>query len=49
MPNPRYHEILWVANTQDAGQYVFSWDYKEDSWTTYTFGDNVTGLGAFNF
>jgi hypothetical protein len=43
--NSRYNEILWVANT-DAGQYVFAFNWKERSWSTYQFSGNLTGLGC---
>ena len=46
--NGRYNEILWVANTS-AGQYVFSYNWKEKAWTTYSFDSNLTGLGAAGF
>ena len=46
--NIRFNEIVWVANTT-AGQYVFSWNYKENSWTQYEFDSNVTGLGGVGF
>lgn len=44
--NVRYNEVLWVANTSD-GQYVFAFDWKENSWTTYQLSNNLTGLGGF--
>ena len=43
--NSRYNEILWVANTS-AGQYVFVYNYVEKSWQTYSFSNNITGLGS---
>jgi hypothetical protein len=43
--NSRYNEILWVANTS-AGQYVFVYNYVEKSWSTYSFSNNITGLGG---
>ena len=48
MPNPRYGEVLWVANT-DEGQYTFAWNYKENAWGPYTFSKNITGLGSWNY
>jgi hypothetical protein len=44
--NARYNEILWVANT-DSGQYVFVYNWKEKSWSTYQFDTAITGLGGF--
>jgi len=44
--NYRYSEILWVANTRE-GQYGFSWNYAENSWSTYKFDGNLSGLGGF--
>jgi len=43
--NSRFNEILWVASTS-AGQYVFSYNWKEKAWTTYQFSSNLTGLGG---
>jgi hypothetical protein len=43
--NVRYNEVLWVANTS-VGQYVFSYNWKEKSWSTYKFDANLTGLGG---
>lgn len=44
--NSRYNEILWVAQTS-VGQYVFSYNWKEKSWSTYQFDSALTGLGGF--
>jgi len=41
--NPRYNEVLWFAMTGD-GQRIFSYKYRENSWTTYTFPSLVTGF-----
>jgi hypothetical protein len=41
--NPRYNEILWFATTDD-GQKAFSYKYAENSWTTYTYPETVTGF-----
>jgi len=46
--NPLYSEIVWVANTS-SGQYAFSWNYQENSWSAYEFTDNLSGLGSFGF
>jgi hypothetical protein len=46
--NGRYNEVLWVANTS-AGQYVFVYNWKEKSWSTYQFDSNITGLGSAGF
>jgi len=43
--NNRYNEVLWVANT-DEGQYVFVYNWKEKSWGSYEFSNNITGLGG---
>jgi len=43
VPNQRYNEILWFAMTGD-GQRCFSYKYRENSWTTYTFPSLVTGF-----
>lgn len=44
--NPRFNEVLWVANT-NAGQYVFAYNWVEKCWTTYQFDNNLTGFGGF--
>jgi hypothetical protein len=44
--NARFNEVLWVANTS-AGQYVFSFNWKEQAWSTYQFSNTVTGLGGW--
>jgi hypothetical protein len=44
--NPRYHEVLWVANTS-AGQYTFSYNWQDKTWGPYQFSDKITGLGGF--
>lgn len=44
--NGRFNEILWVANTS-VGQYVFVYNWKEKSWGSYQFSNNITGLGGF--
>jgi hypothetical protein len=46
--NGRYNEVLWVANTS-VGQYVFVYNWKEKSWSTYKFDSNVSGLGSAGF
>jgi hypothetical protein len=46
--NFRYNEVLWVANTS-SGQYVFAYDWKEKSWTTYKLSSNLTALGGSGF
>ena len=43
--NPRYSEVLWVANTS-AGQYVFVFNWAERAWYSYQFDSNITGLGG---
>ena len=35
--NPRFHEVLWVANTE-AGQYTFSYNWQDKIWSVYSFG-----------
>jgi hypothetical protein len=46
--NYRYNEILWVAQTSE-GQKVFSWNYKENSWSVYEFTGSLSGLGGFGY
>lgn len=43
--NFKHNEVMWVANTS-GGQYVFVYNWKEKSWYTYSFGNNITGLGG---
>ena len=44
--NYRSHEVLWCANTSE-GQYVFSWNYKDNSWSADNFDSDLTGFGGF--
>jgi len=41
--NARHNEILWYATTNE-GQKCFSYRYRENSWSTYTFPSTVTGF-----
>jgi hypothetical protein len=44
--NPRYHEVLWVANTS-SGQYTFSYNWQDKTWGPYQFSNNITGFGGW--
>jgi hypothetical protein len=44
--NNKNNEVLWAASTS-AGQYIFAYNWKEKSWATYEFDNNLTAFGGF--
>ena len=46
MNSLKYNEIYWVAATS-GGQEVFVWNYKDNTWTNFTFDSDVSAFGGF--
>lgn len=47
MANIRNNQILWCITDTDGAQWMFVFNYIENSWSVYTFTDTVTGFGSF--
>lgn len=45
--NIRKNQIAWCITDTDGAQWMFIYNYIENSWSVYTFTDTVTGFGSF--
>lgn len=39
------NRCMWFTGTKSLGQISWTWDYKEDAWTTFKFYHEITGAG----
>lgn len=49
MVSLRFNQVAWVVTDTSSDQWVFIFNYKENSWSVYTFDSTVTGFGGFGF
>jgi len=47
MANLRFNQVAWTVTDTDDHQWTFVYNYKEKSWSVYTFAKVITGYGMF--
>jgi len=45
----RFNQIMWAMTDEDGEQWLWTYNYFENSWSVSTFDRVVTGLGGFGF
>jgi len=45
----RFNQILWAMTDTDGNQWVWTYNYQQNSWSVSTFDRVVTGFGGFGF